>query len=622
MEEISGGELLARALSARGVSRVFTASTRRLEPLLEALEAEAGIELVYARNETAATLMADGYVRRSGRFAAALTDDNGAALSQMGGVTNAWSDKVPLLSLSLCSDEEADFNKGFDRYRFDQNGAFHPVTSWRKRLSSPQEAPPVIHEAVQQSLKHKRGPVHIDIPAGFLKERVGTEALSGLEGPSEEEGMITPLRMPGDERAVSQAASVIMNAERPLLFCGAGVHSSGAHDEIIEFIETFQIPAATSMAGVGTVPSDHELSLGSPSYTGGETFHVAIKEADVVIAVGVSFSGLEGFGLPPLWSGDIDFVHIDISPFQIGLNVQPRVSILGDAGTVIGQLTDEMRKAGFEGRPGWKRWRDGLAELKAGRTRRLDRNANRPWETIHQGKIAQEIGRLLVRDDLLMVIDGGNTPLYAAMYAPRIKPRQAFFPFGMSSLGAGIPYAIGVQLASPEKRVVLVTGDGSLMFNVQELETMVRLKLPIIIFVNNDSAWNMIKAMQDSMFARNYVGTLLPDIDYAAIARGFGLNAERITAQREILSAYERAVASGKPSLIDCVTDKRNIPDSLMSFGLVEFGGAFRGLDPAKVAKSLWMMRDAGVERSLYMVTYVRKALLRVNPFSRRGRAR
>jgi len=167
-----------------------------------------------------------------------------------------------------------------------------------------------------------------------------------------------------------------------------------------------------------------------------------------------------------------------------------------------------------------------------------------------------------------------------------------------------------------------VTGDGSFMYNVQELETIKRLDLPILIAVNNDSAWNMIKAMQDMLYARNFVGTCLPDVDYAKIAAGFGLYAERVTDMDEIAPAYERAVASGGPALIDAITDSSNVPDSLISFGLVEFEGTFGGLDPIKLARSLWMMRDTGIHRMMHMSTYIRKAILRINPRALLGGSR
>jgi acetolactate synthase-1/2/3 large subunit len=438
-----------------------------------------------------------------------------------------------------------------------------------------------------------------------------------MEGGRVSEAVIEPVRLPGDEDAVRRAASLIESAKKPLLFSGGGVAASGASADVVRFMERFGIPGATTMAGTGTIPVDHALCLGGPSYTAGETFHAAIREADVVIAFGAAFSGLEGFGLPPLWSDRIRFIHVDIDPMQIGLNVYPEVSILGDAKTVLSRLSDVLAGRGFGGRKKWESWRRFLSALKAGRQKRLARHADRSWPVLHPGRLVREMAGRLVEDDALMVIDGGNTALFTAMYSPPVGPGRTFFPYGMSALGGGVPYAVGVSLASPGKRVVLVTGDGAFMYNVQELETMVRLSLPIVVIVNNDSAWNMIRSMQDSFFARNFVGTDLPCLDYAGIARGFGLHSQRVTRPEDMLPAYESAVRSKGPALIDCVTDCRNVPDSLLSFALVEFEGSLVHLDPVKVAKSLWMSRDAGLARNMHVAAYVLKALLGINPSAR-----
>ncbi len=622
-EVVTGGELVARCLAAQGVKFLFSVDSERLKPVLDAFAALEGRRVVKARSETAATVMADGYIRRGRRLAAVLTDDNGSALSQVSGVTNAWADKIPLLSLALCGDSEPDYAKGFDRFAFDQGEVFQAVTQLRKRVGSLEELPGALAEAVNCSLSDKMGPVHLDIPAGLLDRTTGAGSCPGRdEAAAVEERRVEPVRVAADADAVERAAALVKGAERPLIFAGGGVHASGAQEELRRFAERYGIPVATTMAGTGSFPLDHGLSLGPPSYTGGETFHVAIKEADVVVAVGVSFGGLEGFGLPPIWSDAIKFVHVDIAPLQIGLNVSPAVPVLGDARTAIGQLNEALAACGFEGRAGWADWRAELARLKRDRAARLKRFAERRWPKGHQGRFALELGRLVERDDLLIVIDGGNTPLYAAMYAPAIKPGQVFFPYGMAALGGGIPYSVGVQLASPEKRVLLATGDGSFMYNVQELESIKRLGLPILIAVNNDSAWNMIKAMQDMLYARNFVGTCLPDVDYAKIAAGFGLYSERVTDVDQIEGAYTRAVASGGPALVDAITDSANVPDSLLSFSLVEFEGALTGISPLKFARSLWMMRDAGIHRMMHMNTYIRKALLRVNPLARIGGSR
>jgi len=618
-KNVSGAQILAHCLVSQGIRMVFTVPTPRLNPLIEALEEQDGVRLIRARNETAAALMAEGYIRRARLQAAVLTDAHGRALSQVCGVTNAWADKIPLVSLSLCEEDAPDYNKGFNRYRHDQRAAFQTVTRWTTRLTDLESIPAEIDKALKESCNHKMGPVHIDIPVKLLRSTISESSMDLPERNKLKERPINPVRLSGEAAAVAAAALLIKQARKPLVFCGGGVKVSDACPELHAFIETYRIPVATSMGGIGCVPISHPLCLGGPSYTAGEVFHVAIKEADVVLALGAAFSGLDGFGLPPLWSGDIRFIHVDIDPLQLGLNVQPAVAIQGDVKTVLNQLGTVLTGEKFESPPEWQSWRTRLADLKQARATRLDKDAETKGTLIHQGKLIKEIGPMAVRDNLIVVGDGGNTPLYLAMYAPDVGPNQFFYPFGMAALGGGLPYAIGTQLAAPDKRVVLVTGDGSFLYNVQELETVRRLNLPIIIVINNDHAWNMIRAMQNSFFAQNFVGTDLDGLDYIDIAKGFGLHAEQVRSAGEILPAYERARKHNGPAVIECMTDKDNTPDSLLSFAMVEFEGAMKYLSPLKFLQSLWLMRNLGVHRNLYQLAYVIKALLRINPWARRS---
>lgn len=618
-KDISGAQLLARCLSSQGIKFFFTVPTPRLAPLIKALENEKDVRIITTHNETAASLMAEGYIRRSRLQAAVLTDAKARAISQICGVTNAWADKVPLVSLALCEDDDPDGNKSVERWRYDQKAAFQAVTSWNIRLAGLEKAPDQMMKALNESFNHKMGPVHIDIPVRFLSQMIPEDAVA--IPPPVNLRPAEPVRMRGDASTVQKAAELLMSAKKPLMFCGGGVKASEAWPDIMAFLEKYKIPVATSMAGIGTVPISHPLCLGGPSYISGEVFHVAIQETDVVLALGAAFSGLDGFGLPPLWSGAIKFIHVDIDALQLGLNVRPEVSVQADVKTFVNQLTAELKGNNFRSETKWDSWVGKLQDLKRGRAARLDKDAESKGKMMHQAKFAKELGRLKsqIQEDPILVMDGGNTVLYMAMYAPDIDPYQVFYPYGMAALGGGVPYAIGIALAAPETHVFLVTGDGSFMYNIQELETIKRLNLPITIFINNDSAWNMIRALQNSFYAQNFVGTDLDGIEYVPVARGFGLNAEKVTRAEDLFAVYERMRREGGPMLIECITDKTNTPDSLLSFALVEFDGALKYMNPLKFLQSVWLMRKAGLWRNIYQLSYVIKALLRINLRARRS---
>lgn len=618
-KDVSGAQVIARCLSSQGIRIFFTVPTPRLAPLIKALENEKDVRIITAHNETAAALMAEGYIRRSRIQAAVLTDAKARAISQICGVTNAWADKVPLVSLALCEDDEPDSNKSVERWRYDQKAPFQAITRWNIRLASLERAPDQIAKALDESCNHKMGPAHIGIPLRFLHQIISEDSIT--IPPAIQRRPVEPVRMRADAAVIQKAAKLLMNAKKPLVFCGGGVKASEACQDLMNFVEAYKIPVATSMAGIGSVPISHPLCLGGPSYISGEVFHVAIQEADVVLALGAAFSGLDGFGLPPLWSGHIKFIHVDIDPLHLGLNIQPDVSVQADVKTFMDQLVAELNRNHFTSASKWDSWVKKLQRLKRGRAARLDKDAESKGKLMHQAKLSKELGRLKsqMEEDPIMVMDGGNTVLYMAMYAPDLDPWQVFFPYGMAALGGGIPYAIGAALASPGTRVFLITGDGSFMYNVQELETIKRLNLPITIVINNDSAWNMIRALQNSFYAQKFVGTDLDGVEYVPMARGFGIRAEKVTRAEDLFPAYERVRRAGGPAVIECITDKTNTPDSLLSFALVEFDGALKYINPLKFLQSVWLMRKMGLWRNIYQLTYIIKALLRINP--RLGRA-
>jgi acetolactate synthase I/II/III large subunit len=607
-EQVSGSGLIMQSILHCGVDHIFTVFDESLGTLAKAIDSSAGddIEVVKAKDEIAAGAMASAYTYRSKHLSAIITGSGGRSISQVSAVTNAWADKIPLLSISVCEDGLPDYNKGVERRMFDQTGVFRAITKWHARAESVEDIPGLIIKGAAESVRGKMGPVHIDIPKGLLEKTTNEQlfdAISKIDIPA-----FVPQRMRPDQEVLKSAAELLMRSKRPLCFCGAGVMRSLAGDKLSEFLSRYGIPVTTSMAGMGSVSASHDCFIGGPSYAAGEAFHQAIRKADCVIALGTSFGGLEGFGQPPLWSKKIKFIHVDIDPLQIGLNVSPEVPVQADVLTFLEQLSDKLDEHEFSPPDSWPTWLNKLLTIKKARTERLLKEAYRDWPGIHQGRMAHILGQKVQEDNLLMVLDGGNTPLYAAMYAPDIEPEGAFFPFGMAALGAGVPAALGMQLANPDRRVMLCTGDGSMLYNIQELETIADMNLPIMIIVNNDSAWNMIRCAQTSMYACNYIGTDLPDTDYGEIARGFGFHTETVTDPEEMVPAYERAKESGGPSLLNIITDKTNFPDSLISFAMVEFDGV--ELNPWNAIAGQWKTRTDGFTRMYNRMVYIYKSFI------------
>ncbi len=579
MENLTGAELLVRSLKAAGVEGAFMKEHPELEAMEEAFATEGSIKLISPVSETSCVPMADGYTRFSGRPAAAISASGGHALNQVAGVASAWADKSPVISISVGPEHGESASPIYDRVNWRQEGAFEAVTRWTSVIDRWEKIPHIIRRGVLEAGSARGGPVHIEIPESLLKQRreldsTGAAMLRAAWKPAQAES--PPM---GDSSKVREAVELLNKSERPLILAGGGVIRSGAVDEINELARKYNAPITATMGGMGAALPDNPCFMGPSSYLSGEAFHTAIKRADVVLAVGCCFSGLDGFGLPPLWSAKIKFIQVNIDPENIALNPPAAVAVVGDAGQVLRAMLDSAPSNAAKS----PEWLEKLKSLNRQHHDRIMEEASRNWELIHPAQVPTTMYEVGAHEDPILVLDGGNTALWAGMMIPVPGPRRGFFPMGMGTLGLGIPVSIGVKAAAGSRRVAILSGDGAYLYNVHELETMRRYDMPIASVIINDSAWNMIRAGQ--AMAGEVFGTDLASQDYAAVARSYGLFGKRVTRLEELKPALEEAFNSGKASVVDVVTDPDTVPDSLVSFARVEFEGA--KMPPMKLMKGL-----------------------------------
>jgi acetolactate synthase-1/2/3 large subunit len=288
--------------------------------------------------------------------------------------------------------------------------------------------------------------------------------------------------------------------------------------------------------------------------------------------VGAALGGLEGFGQPPFWNPDIRFIQVDVDPVNMCLNIPVEVSILGDAGAVLKQMIRLVEEGAAGPNPAHAAWLQHLQEVRRRWRSRVEGEAHDRWPLIHQGYLARTIREVLPPGTFL-VIDGGNTTLWAGMFCMEHKPKSALFPAGMGTLGCGIPVAMGVKAADPDRPLAVIQGDGSFLYNVQELENARRLGMDFVVVIFNDGCWNMIKGAQDLFFGSRRVGSILGDIDYAAVARGLGCYGRRVSRASDIAPALREALEAGGPAVVDVLVDPDCFPETLASFALGEFEG-------------------------------------------------
>jgi len=547
---LNGGDLTVKCLLKEGVSKIFGLVGGELLRIYDAIERwgqEKGIETIMVRHEQAGGHMADAWARATGEIGVCLGTVGPGVTHLVPAVATANADSIPLLVIGAQIGRMFE-DTGILQGGIDQIALMKPITKAQIQIEEPSEIPRALQKAIRIALSGRRGPVYVEFRETALVRDASEEDVKKILNPEEYRAFSRPNGSPKD---IKLAVKILENAKKPLIVAGGGVIASEASSELKLLSETYLIPTGTTINGIGSIGSDLKTFL--DSYLINSSYRTAASEADVILSLGCKWDYSIFYGAPPIWNQDQKIIQVDIDPKEIGKNRPISVSIIGDCKAVINQLLNEMEKNLTKSKlTEWSEWNNYLQEI---RRNQLSNNL----KILESKKLPMKPERLVyelfsfIPEDTQIVLDGGDIVVFSYKFInhkPR-PPRSTFFPISMGHLGVGIPYAIGVKMAKPEKIVVCLTGDGSFMFNIQELETAVRLNLPIIIVIANNCAWGMIKSAQKNSFRKRYCDVDFPPINYSEIAKGFGCYAEKVEKPEEIRYAVQRAIESKKPAVID-----------------------------------------------------------------------
>jgi len=562
MTEITGGELLLKCLKEEGIEVLFGILDGSFNPFLAKLDAY-GMRLVNPRHEAAAAHMAEAYARIRGEPAVVIGGIGPGAANMVSGVVTAYAEGSPLIVFSSQRRRNIIYpDRGGSFQNVDLLGLYRPVTKWSAGVRDWRRLPELIRRAFREALSGRPGPVYVEIPEDVMRG-TGDPAAVDIWSPARYRA---GRPCSGDAVAIAQAAEMLVAAERPLLHAGTGVSWSGAWDEFLALADHLAAAMTGSLGARGVIPEDH------PRYfhpLNRDALEAARTEADVVLAVGGRLGELDNWGRAPSWGDPAGqkVIHVDTDPTAIGLNRPVDLGIVGDARAVLTALLAAVRKrtAPKTEHDGFQRYRELTGEW-------LDQIA----VTLHSAEDQINPGRMVqvVRDffprEAITVMDGGNTSLWTATFNPILEPRSYLYTAKFGHLGTGLPYAVGAKLAAPDRPVYLISGDGAIGFNIQELETARRYGAHIVAIVSCDRGWGMERSSQ--MFAQ--IGGLVecdfyPEARYDLIAQAFGCHGELVEELGQIKPALERAVAAAKPALIQVMVDPMNnlAPPGLLVFG-------------------------------------------------------
>jgi len=529
MGTITGSELLARALKSQGMDTLFFLMGG---PMLET-ESEIiklGVRAVDTRHEQAAALMAHAWARVTRRPGVCMASSGPGTTNLATGLANAFTDAAPVIGIGGSSPRVYLGMEAFQE--IDQVSVMRPITKWAERVLDARRIPELVASAFRHATTGRPGPVYLDLPGDMLGEKV-------------DEATVTypPMwraapRTQGDPAAVKEAIALLSRAKRPIIFGGSGVWWSDGAAAFRALVEATGIPFYTTPISRGLIPEDHALAFLNARAK-------AFAEADALLVVGSRFNYIIQFGRPPRFAADLKVIHVDIDAAELGHNREADVPIAGDARAVLEQLTAEARGRIDPSR--YRDWATKLAGIDTAKQAEADRAMSTDQTPIHPLRLCKEVRDFLKRDAIL-VVDGQEILNFGRQSIPTFEPGHRLNSGVFGCMGVGLPFAVGAKVARPETQVVALHGDGSYGLNAMEIDTAVRHRIPVIVVISNNGGWTADP--QGTKPGRNLGYTR-----YDRMAEALGAHGEFVDKPHEIRPALERAWASGKPAVVNVITD-------------------------------------------------------------------
>jgi acetolactate synthase I/II/III large subunit len=528
--------------------------TGRDNSLWIALES-VGIRQVLTRTESAAVYMADAYARMRGQAAFVYGAYGPGAANVAGSLAEPFWSGSPVVALVSAMRRADRFRKEYQE--LDQPPLFASVTKWGVEASVPSDVPRLVREAARHALMGTPGPVYLGIPSDLFETVVPDyRGPTGLERP-----LTMPLSRPAPTDAdIDAVLEILSRARRPVILAGNGVHQSQAYDALRGVAERLAIPVATSSAGKGSIAETHELALGTVGRYSRNYANAAVRDADVILAIGTQLGGLVTDSYR-LISPSAQLIHVNVDPEAIGLNFPTKLGLVADARTFLEALADACDRAEVLPSAAAEAHAAHLAQERcAWRERRAavaahDGSDGRPMrpEAVLAAIEAQ------MADDAVLVADTGYAAAWAGALA-EVRVAGRTFLRADGSLGWAFPASLGAQLAAPDKQVICITGDGGFGYHIGDLETALRHDLPVVVVVLNNQTLAFEAHVQTLLYDRMVpaVNDFL-DVDYGQVARAFGARGVRVTTAAEFSQAFAEGLERRGPTIIDAIIDREAI---------------------------------------------------------------
>lgn len=535
MELLSGAEMVVRALRDQGVKYVYGYPGGSLLHIYDALFKEPELVHILVRHEQAATHMADGYARATGKAGVVMVTSGPGATNTITGLATAHMDSIPMV---VISGQVPSTVVGTDAFQeTDMIGISRPVVKHSFIIKDPAEIPEVIRKAFYIAETGRPGPVVIDIPKDM------TNPLEKFEYnfPKKVKLRSYAPATRGHSGQVRKALDMLLAAKRPVILAGGGVVLGKASKQLTELAKQLNIPVSTTLMGLGAYPGDDRQFLGMPGMHGSYTANLALHHCDVLFNIGARFDDRVVNGVAK-FCPSAKVIHIDIDPASISKTIKADIPIVGPVDSVLNDMLAELKEMGTKPDADvvaswWKQIDEWRGEGRLFPYDEGDGSIIKPQtviETLYE----------VTKGDAYVTSDVGQHQMFAAQYYRFNKPNRWINSGGLGTMGFGFPAAMGVKLHFPDADVACVTGEGSIQMNIQELSTCLQYDLPVKIINLNNGALGMVRQWQDMQYNSRYSHSYMESLpDFIKLAEAYGHVGIRVTELSELKPAMEKAFA-------------------------------------------------------------------------------
>jgi acetolactate synthase-1/2/3 large subunit len=540
-------DAIMECLKAEDVDHVFGIPGGANLPTYDALY-DAGIRHIQCRHEQGAGHAAEGYAKASGKVGVALATSGPGATNLVTAIADANMDSVPTVFITGQVRTDLIGTDGFQEA--DVTGITMPIVKHSIMVQDPRDIPEGVHEAFHIARSGRPGPVLLDVPQDLSRADISYE-------PVDVDKVSLPGYQPtveGNAKQIRQAAKALATARRPVIYAGGGVINANASKELAELCLSDRFPVTCTLMGLGGFPAPHEQWLGMLGMHGTRAANYAMDEADLICAVGARFDD-RITGKLSEFAPRAKFIHIDIDPAEISKNVPAHIPIVGDARRIVSKLTAEYRALDTDSSrlEGWWQRIQGWQEKHPLRYEDSDDSEIKPQYMV-QAMYEATGGEAIVTSDV------GQHQMWAAQYYHFNQPRRWINSGGLGTMGFGLPSAMGAKMAVPDRDVVCLAGDGSLIMNVQELATCVTEQIPVKVFIMNNGFLGMVRQWQELFWDGRYKAVEMgASPDWVKLAEAFGAKGMRTSDKGELLDVMKTALAEDGPVVVDVnVTKEEN----------------------------------------------------------------